>query len=80
MPDEERSSMFGTVTRYYDNKGYGFIRGEDGNTYFIHASNLYGEQIARGYYVHFNILNVSPNLQAFARYIIYHYIYIVYYK
>ena len=45
--------MFGTVTRYYDDKGYGFIRGEDGNTYFIHASNLYGEQIARGYYVHF---------------------------
>ena len=45
--------MFGTVTRYYEDKGYGFIRGEDGNTYFIHASNLYGEQIARGYYVHF---------------------------
>ena len=45
--------MFGTVTRYYDDKGYGFIRGEDGNTYFIHASNLYGEWIARGYYVHF---------------------------
>lgn len=41
--------MFGTVTRYYDDKGYGFIRGEDGNVYF----NLYREQIARGYYVHF---------------------------
>ena len=23
-PDEERSSMFGTVTRYYEDKGYGF--------------------------------------------------------
>ena len=45
--------MFGTVTRYYEDKGYGFIRGEDGNTYFIHATNLYGERIARGYYVHF---------------------------
>lgn len=22
-PDEERSSMFGTVTRYYEDKGYG---------------------------------------------------------
>lgn len=53
MPDEERSSMFGTVTRYYEDKGYGFIRGEDGNTYFIHASNLYGERIDRGYSVHF---------------------------
>ena len=47
--------MFGTVTRYYDDKGYGFIRGEDGNTYFIHASNLYGEQIDRWYYVHFKV-------------------------
>ena len=45
--------MFGTVTRYYKDKNYGFIRGEDGNTYFIHASKLCGEQIERGYYVHF---------------------------
>lgn len=41
--------MFGTVTRYYDDKGYGFIRGEDGNVYF----DLYREQIGKGDYVHF---------------------------
>ena len=27
--------------------------GEDGNTYFIHCSKLYGEKIDRGYYVYF---------------------------
>ena len=43
--------MFGTVTKYFAKRGYGFIRGEDGNTYYIHASKLYGEHIERGYYV-----------------------------
>lgn len=41
--------MFGTVTKYFAKRGYGFIRGEDGNTYYIHASKLYGEHIERGY-------------------------------
>ena len=45
--------MFGRVTRYNHDKGYGFILGEDGNTYFIHASKLYGEYIDKGYYVFF---------------------------
>lgn len=45
--------MFGRVTKYDINRGFGFILEEDGNTYFIHCSKLYGEQIARGYYVYF---------------------------
>ena len=45
--------MFGTVTRYFDDKGYGFIRGENGQSYFIHKSKLQGEHIERGYYVFF---------------------------
>lgn len=45
--------MHGTVTRYLTDRGFGFIRGEDGNTYFIHHSNLNGEYIAPGYYVSF---------------------------
>lgn len=39
--------MFGTVTRYFNDKGYGFIRGEDGKSYFIHKSKLNGEYIER---------------------------------
>lgn len=45
--------MFGTVTKYFRDKGYGFIRGEDGNSYFIHKSKLQGEHIENGYYVFF---------------------------
>lgn len=45
--------MYGRVTKYFQDKGYGFIRGEDNNSYFIHRSNLDGEYIERGYYVSF---------------------------
>lgn len=45
--------MFGIVTRYFNDKGYGFIRGEDGKSYFIHKSGLNGEYIESGYYVFF---------------------------
>lgn len=45
--------MYGRVTRYFHDKGYGFIRGEYNNTYFIHHSKLNGEYIAPGYYVSF---------------------------
>ena len=45
--------MYGTVTRYDRNRGFGFIYAEDGNTYFIHHSKLYGEEIDRGYFVYF---------------------------
>lgn len=45
--------MYGIVTKYFNDKGYGFIFGEDNNTYFIHKSKLYGEYLERGYYVYF---------------------------
>ena len=45
--------MYGRVTKYFHDRGYGFILGEDGNTYFIHASKLHGEHLERGYYVFF---------------------------
>ncbi len=45
--------MYGRVTKYFQDKKYGFIRGEDKNTYFIHQSNLNGEYLDSGYYVYF---------------------------
>ena len=45
--------MYGRVTRCFWDKGYGFIHGEDGNTYFIHHSKLNGEHIENGYYISF---------------------------
>ena len=45
--------MYGSVTRYYHDRNYGFIYGKDGNTYFIHSSRLQGEYLDKGYYVYF---------------------------
>ena len=45
--------MYGHVTRYFHDRKFGFIRGEDGNTYFIHHTKLDGEYIDSGYYVFF---------------------------
>lgn len=45
--------MFGTITRYFKDKGYGFIRGDNGKSYFIHNSKLNGEDIECDYYVFF---------------------------
>ena len=45
--------MYGKVTRYFHDRKFGFIQGEDGNTYFIHQSNLNGEHIDSGCYVSF---------------------------
>ena len=45
--------MYGKVTKYFKDRGYGFIYGEDGNTYFIHHSKLNGEHLEKGYYVYF---------------------------
>lgn len=45
--------MYGRVTRVFQDKGYGFIRGEDRKSYFVHYSNLNGECIVKGYYVYF---------------------------
>ena len=45
--------MYGKVIKYFRKKNFGFIRGEDGNTYFIHQSNAKGEYLEPGYYVYF---------------------------
>ena len=45
--------MYGRVTKYFKDRGYGFIRSEDNNSYFVHHSQLKGEHIDRGYYVSF---------------------------
>lgn len=45
--------MYGRVTKYFPDRGFGFILGKDNNSYFIHYSNLNGENLERGYYVSF---------------------------
>lgn len=45
--------MIGRVIRYFEEKRYGFVRGEDNQTYFIRESKLNGEHIQTGYLVFF---------------------------
>ena len=45
--------MYGRVTKCFHDKGFAFIHGEDGNSYFAHYSLLNGEHIEKGYYVFF---------------------------
>ena len=45
--------MYGHVTKFLHDRKFGFIRGEDGNTYFIHHTKLNGEYLDSGYYVFF---------------------------
>ena len=47
--------MIGRVTKYFEDKGYGFIRGENNQQYFIHHSKLNGEDVERGYLVYFDV-------------------------
>lgn len=45
--------MYGKVIKYFKDRGYGFIHGQDGNSYFVHNLQLQGECIGKGYYVSF---------------------------
>ena len=45
--------MYGRVTKYFPDRGFGFILGKDNNSYFVHYSNLNNECLERGYYVSF---------------------------
>ena len=49
--------MFGRVTNYFEDKGFGFIHGENNQKYFIHRSKLNGEHIERGYLVFFKVFS-----------------------
>ena len=39
----------GTVSRWYDDKGYGFIRTDDGESIFAHFSNIRKGRIVKKY-------------------------------
>lgn len=45
--------MFGRVTNYFEDRGFGFIMGDDKQSYFIHGSKLNGEHIQKEYRVFF---------------------------
>ncbi|MDF2544249.1 MAG: Cold-shock DNA-binding domain [Herbinix sp.] len=48
-------NMFGKVAKYFKEKGYGFIIGDDGASYFAHVSNIQDGFLERGYIVNFEV-------------------------
>ncbi|WP_304653064.1 cold-shock protein [uncultured Ligilactobacillus sp.] len=57
--------MEGRVVKFFDNKGYGFITGEDGESYFFHISQLINSQsIDRGDLVYFSPTTSNKGKQA----------------
>jgi len=60
--------MYGTIARVYADKGFGFIKGEDGKDYFFHHSAierpLKFEELAGGDEVEFEDTRSSKGLRA----------------
>lgn len=54
----------GNVDRYIGPKGYGFIRGDDGFSYFAHASYVIGGPLHKGQRVEFESSNEPKGLAA----------------
>jgi len=51
--------MYGVVTKYYNDKGYGYIKGDsDEQIYFLHKKDLNDEYIETGYHVYFKNFNI----------------------
>lgn len=48
-------SMYGVITKYFNDRGYGFIQSmTNGETYFIHKKDLNGEYVRTGSLVYFS--------------------------
>lgn len=55
----------GTVTRWLDGRGYGFIKGEDGKEVFVHNSEIQGKSSLReGEKAEFEVTDTSRGPRA----------------
>jgi CspA family cold shock protein len=55
----------GTVMRWLDGRGYGFIKGEDGKEVFVHNSEIQGKSSLReGEKVEFEVTDTSRGPRA----------------
>lgn len=67
MKSKMTQKIRGIVDWYDEEKGYGVIRGENGNDYFIHHSNL-SLSLKKGFHVIFQTRPRSHNKQGFEAY------------
>lgn len=45
--------MFGVVLKYFNDRGYGFIKGDDGNRYYVKVNQIQDKYLESGYIVNF---------------------------
>jgi cold shock protein len=63
----EGGGMNGTISKLITDKGFGFIKGEDGQEYFMHRSAIQGdgfEQVRKGQVVTFDAGRGDKGLRA----------------
>jgi len=57
--------VIGTVARWIDRKGFGFIKGEDGKDIFVHNSDIEGKNsLTEGEKVEFEVTAGDKGLRA----------------
>ncbi len=54
----------GTVKFFNNEKGFGFITGEEGKEYFVHISNIEGDEIKENDTVEFEVKDTDRGLSA----------------
>lgn len=66
MSKKEEQGMFGKVTTYSTSKKYGYIEGDDGESYFVHESDIKtpSRGLVPGYSVQFSISSGFPKKKA----------------
>lgn len=57
--------MKGEVSKWFAEKGYGFVTADDGKSYFLHIKQISGEEMPDvGTQVKFNVVKTSKGEQA----------------
>ena len=67
MDNDNTKRHVGEVINFLTRKGYGFIRGEDGNKIFVHYSDIRGKDyrtLTSGEKVEFSLIQGPKGLQA----------------
>ena len=57
--------MKGEISKWFDEKGYGFVAGDDGKTYFLHIKQIKNKEAPNvGDSIKFEVVNTQRGEQA----------------
>jgi cold shock CspA family protein len=65
MSDIKNRTMKGRLTKWFNEKGYGFIKADDGSRLFVHNWDIYGiETIRKEQRMEFKVKQTDKGLRA----------------